>query len=218
MPEIKGIFFKDFDSSYIPHILQEMYIEKVYDPFFKGRKDMVILDIGGNLSLFSFFAYKYAKRIICVEPSKQHVEVIKHMLDYNKMNDKIEVLQLAVSHKNGTQEFYHNANKTMFSLNNAVDDGSEKETVKTCTLADLMVFKKLDHVDFMKLDIEGSEFDVVASKGFEIVADKIESMVVELHAWAGRNPSQITSTLKDYGFDVWHIPAKALLFGARRKK
>ena len=215
---MRGIFFNEFNSSYIPHILQELYIEKVYDPFFKGKKDMTILDVGGNIGLFSFYAHEHAKKIYCLEPSKQHVEVIKHMLDYNSMSDRVEVLQLALSNKNGSSKFYHNQNKTMFSLQGAVSDGSETEEVKTITLDALMIMKGIKKVDFMKLDIEGSEFDVISSKGFELVSDKIDSMVVEIHQWAGRNPSQITTALRDYGFDVWNIPAQATLFGARRRK
>lgn len=215
---IKGIFYEDFNNSYIPHILQEMYIEKVYEPFFRGKKDMVVLDIGGNIGLFSHFAYDFSKRIVCMEPSKQHVEVIKHMLKYNGMDDKVDIVNAALSNNRSIKKFYHNTNKTMFSLEKAVDDGSVCEEVKAMTLMDLLLLTRIDHVDFMKLDIEGSEFEVIASPGFQQVADKIEAMVVEVHAWAGRNPSQITTTLRDYGFDVWSIPAKATLFGARRRK
>lgn len=215
---MQGIFFKEFDNSYIPHIFYELYMEKIYDPFLKGKKDLTILDIGGNIGLFTHFAYPYAKKIICVEPSKQHVEVIKHMLEYNKMDDIVGIVNAAVSSRSEKRTFYHNKNKTMFSLEKAVDDGSVAEEVKTMTMTDLLLLTKTNHVDFMKLDIEGSEFDVINSKGFEQVADKIQSGVVELHAWVGRNPSQITTTLRDYGFDVWHIPAQATLYGFRRTK
>jgi len=214
---MQGIFFKEFNNSFIPHIFQELYIEKIYEPFLKGKKDLTIFDIGGNIGLFSHYAYPHAKKIICMEPSKEHVEVIKHMLEYNKMDDKVGIVNAALSSRSEKRTFYHNQNKTMFSLEKAVNDGSVAEEVKTMTMTDLMLLTKTNYVDFMKLDIEGSEFDVINSKGFEQVADKIGSMVVELHAWAGRNPSQITTTLRDYGFDVWHIPAQATLYGAKRK-
>lgn len=218
MQEIKGLFFRDIKNDYLSSVLREIYDEQVYEPFLKGKKDLTILDLGGNQGWATFYYYPYAKRIITMEPSKKHVETIKQMLEFNKMDDKVGIVNAALSHKRGIARFYHNTNNTMFSLEKAVDDGTEYEEVKTMTLMDLLLLTKIDHVDFMKLDIEGSEFEVIASPGFQQVADKIEAMVVEVHAWAGRNPSQITTTLRDYGFDVWSIPAKATLFGARRRK
>lgn len=214
---MQGIFFKEFTNSYIPQILQEIYIEKIYEPFLHGKKDLTIFDIGGNIGLFSYYAYPYAKKIICMEPSKDHVEVIKHMLEYNKMDDKVGIVNAALSSKSEIRTFYHNKNNTMYSLEKEVNDGSYNEKVTTMTLSDLMLLTKTNYIDFMKLDIEGSEFDVINSTSFETMSTKIDSMLVELHAWAGRNPSQITTTLKDYGFEVWHIPAQATLFGAKRK-
>lgn len=217
--DIKGIFFRDFNNSYIPNILEELYREKVYDQFLGDRENLTILDIGGNVGLFTFYAYPYAKKIYIVEPSKPHVEVINTMLEHNKMAGKVTVIDKAVSDKDGEATFYHNENVTMFSLKEEVNSKpEEKETVPTIRLDTLFTQYKIDHVDFMKLDIEGSEVDVVNSLGFKNVASKIDSMVIEYHQWARRNPSQLTTTLMDLGFEVFPIPSKAALFGARRIK
>lgn len=216
---MQGILFKQFKNSYIPEILTELYREKIYAPFIEDNKDLTILDIGGNVGLFSFYAYPYAKQIYCVEPSKEHVEVIHTMLKFNKMDDKVTVIDKAVSDKDGEATFYHNDNVTMYSLRPEVNSKPDnKETVQTIMLDTLFTQYKIDHVDFMKLDIEGSEIEVINSMGFKNVADKIDAMVIEYHQWSGRNPSQLTTTLMDLGFEVFPIKASAALFGARRIK
>lgn len=216
---MQGIFFENFATSYIPEILKELYRDRIYDQFLVGKKDLTILDIGGNIGLFSFFAYPFAKKIYIVEPSKQHVKVIKEMLSYNKMDKYVVVVEKALGGKNGTADFHHNTNATMFSLKSEVDDKtSATETVEVVDMDTLFTQNNLDHVDFVKLDVEGSEIDVVNSEGFAKVADKIDAMVIELHAWAGRNPSQLTTTLMDLGFEVFPIKSEATLFGVRRKK
>lgn len=216
---MQALFFNDFKNAYLPEQLKEMYRDRIYEPFIGGKKDLVMLDVGGNIGMFSFYAYEYAKKIYILEPSKQHQEVITTMLKYNKMDDKVELVGKALADSDGTMDFYHNENVTMFSLKKEVNGKPEdKETVPTIRLDTLFTQYKIDHVDFMKLDVEGSEIDIVNSEGFAKVADKIDAMVIELHAWSGRNPSQLTTTLIDFGFEVTPITGEAMLFGARRIK
>jgi hypothetical protein len=77
----------------------------------------------------------------------------------------------------------------------------EEEKVKMVTLDTLFKELKLDHVDFCKIDIEGSEPEVFGSKGFENVADKIDTIMGEIHGWSGFNPKQIENSIRDRGFD-----------------
>lgn len=211
-----GIFYKDFKTSYIPEILKELYRERVYFPYLEqdGKTDLVILDIGGNIGLFTQYAYPFASKIYTVEPSKTHLEVLEHMVKFNKMTDKVTIIGKALSNKNGTADFYHPENVTMYSLKGEV--GGDKETVETIDMETLFTQYKIKHVDFMKLDVEGVECEIIGSPAFAKVADKIDSMVVEWHTWSFRNPKQIETTLRDLGFKVRIIPADATLIGATR--
>ena len=216
---MQAIFFNDFKNAYIPEQLKEMYRDRIYAQFLDGKKDLTILDVGGNIGIFSFYASEFAKQIYILEPAKQHQEVIETMLKYNKLDNKVTLVKKALSDKDGTTTFYHNENVTMFSMRPEVNGKpDDAETVETVTLDTLFTQYKIDHVDFMKRDVEGSEIDIVNSKGFEKVASKIDGMVIELHSWSGRNPSQLTTTLMDLGFEVFPIPNEAMLFGARRIK
>jgi len=215
---MKGIFYKEFEQSYIPEILKEIYKDKIYTRFFRNKKDLTVIDAGGNIGLFTLYASDYAKKIFTIEPSAQHVEVINQMVDFNGLTDKVTVIQKAIAMENGTEEFHHNKNVTMFSLKDVVDDkSSPTEKVETIRFDTLFKDNNITHVDFLKLDIEGSEVEVVGGKGFENVADKIDALVVEYHRFSGRNPSQLVTTLTDYGFNVFPIPSDAMLFGAIRK-
>lgn len=215
---MQGIFFKDFKNSYIPNILQELYLERVYEPYLGGKRNLTILDIGANIGLFSFYAAPFAKKIVAVEPSAFHQETFKHMLEYNKLDQKVTPVQAAISNEDGEAEFHHNNNVTMFSLSGAVEDNTmEAEKVRKMTLETLLKENNIDHVDFMKLDIEGEEFNVLASESFRNVAPKIDALVVELHSWAGVNYAQAWACLRDAGYEVQQIPAVAYILGAKRK-
>ncbi len=105
----------------------------------------------------------------------------------------------------------------MNSLSQAVNDNSKEAIdVKTVTIESFMDENKITHVDFWKCDIEGEEFNVLCGKPFENVTKKIDSLLVELHAWANRNYNQIPTTLRDYGYTVRQVPSDATLFYAER--
>jgi FkbM family methyltransferase len=217
MKETQGIFFKDFNNSYIPHILKELYIDKIYDQFLKGKKDLTILDLGANVGLFSFYAYPFAKTIYAVEPSFEHFDTLSQMLMFNHMTDKVIPIKKAISINNGSATFYHNKNTTAYSLNSLMQAGGDApEEVETIDIGTLFTDLEIKRADFVKLDIEGSESEVICGNSFESIADKIGAMVIEYHEWSGTNPSQLTTALSDYGFRVFTIPTDATVIGAIR--
>jgi FkbM family methyltransferase len=190
----------------------------VYDSYFTGKQNLTILDVGANIGLFSHYAYPYAERIFALEPASSHFDVMNHMFRFNKM-DKALPLKLALSHENGKAEFYHNNNVTMYSLNPAVQSPElDTEIVDTMTIDKLFSEYNIDHVDFMKLDVEGAELDIIGSESFEKVADKIDTIYGEYHTWSGRNPAQLQTILTDLGFDYQIIPTDAVVFAATRRQ
>ncbi len=48
-PKLEAFYFHDFANSYIPHILKEVYMDQIYAPFVKDKKDLIIADFGANI-------------------------------------------------------------------------------------------------------------------------------------------------------------------------
>ena len=218
MKEIKGLFFRDINQDYVADILHEIYIDKIYTQFLEGKENLVIMDCGANQGLFTLYASQFAKKVYSVEPSKEHVEVIKEMVRYNDIGDKVEIIQKAISHEDKEVILHHNKNTTMYSLKeNVADKSLGTEKVEGVRLDTLFERYKIKHVDFLKMDVEGVEVEIIGGKGFENVADKIDAIVVEWHTWSSRSPAQVFTTLNDYGFKMKRIPSKATLFGGDKK-
>jgi len=47
-------------------IIRQINNDRLYDPFFKDKKDLVILDIGANIGLFTLYAQDSASKLISV--------------------------------------------------------------------------------------------------------------------------------------------------------
>lgn len=212
---IQGIFFRDFKNSYIPQILEEVYIKQVYRPFVTGRQDMVIADWGGNIGLTSYYFKDYAKQVYCVEPSKEHQEVIEYMLKHNRI-ENVRLCKYAISNENGTTKFYHPENVTMFSMENVMG-AKEFEEVETIDPLEFFKREKIEYLDLLKLDVEGSESKVVCSDGFREIAPKIKVICGEWHNWDSQSKDAFANTLRDLGYEFkWRNDTAAAVFEAWR--
>ncbi len=213
---MKALFFYDFENSYIPQILEEIYIKQVYKPFLEGQKDLTIVDIGANIGLTSFYFKDFAKKVFSIEPSKQHTECIKALIEQNKI-DNIELYPFAISNENGKTKFYHNDNVTMFSMEDTVNKKNDFEEIETLTLDNFMKRAQIDKIDLLKLDVEGSEGKVITSEGFRKVADKIKVIVGEWHNWCPMSKDVFMNEFRDQGFEFkWLTNTQASVFTAVR--
>lgn len=216
---LHAFFFETpIDDIYIGHQVAEVFKDKVYDKYFVGKSNQVVVDFGGCIGITAYYFSKFAKIVYTLEPEKNNFDVLTHQLTFNNLTN-VKPFNLAVSNTDGEATFYHMQNKTMHSLRPAVVDNSQQhETVKTIRLDTFFEQEGIDHVDFMKVDCEGSEADIICGDGFQNIADKIDVLFLELHSWMGRNPEQLKEGLRMAGFtkiDV--IPNEAVLWIATKE-
>lgn len=218
----KAIFFEqDLAHSFIPSMLKEMFLDNVYKSFFDDLEDPVVIDAGANVGMFTLYAYPKASKIYSIEPSQSHYDILNKMLEYNEMLDKVTPIKLALANSCGKADLHHPTNPTARSIVKAIStisDEKEKEIVETITMDKLFTQYNIDHVDFLKLDVEGAEAEIIGGKAFESICPKIDSLVVECHTWSGVEPYQIYNALSDYGYKVWPINSgDVTLLGAKRQ-
>ena len=215
---MKALFFNEpLEKNFIGHIMAEVYKDRVYAPFLEGKKDLTILDIGANVGITSYYFSQFAKQVYSLEPSEEHFVVLDTMLKFNKI-ENVTPINKALYIKEGEFDFGGPDNNfTMRSLHSANwQEGKSSEKVKATTLPKLFEEYKIEHVDFMKLDVEGSETEIISSSSFKEVASKIDTIVCETHSWSGRNENQIVDAFRFNGFKVDRIPNDASLLVAQR--
>jgi FkbM family methyltransferase len=212
---LQGIFFHDFANAYIPHILKEIYMDKIYQPFLIGKRDLTIVDFGANIGLTAHFFKDYGT-VYAVEPAQIHQESIQAMIKQNDIKNIIPC-KYAISNVNGKTKFYHNDNSTMFSLLNAVNKSDDFEEVETVTVDTFMDREKIKHIDLLKMDLEGFESEVVSSEGFKKACPNIDVIIGEHHQWSMMGPNLFATTLTDLGYTFnWLRKTEASVFSAVR--
>lgn len=213
---MNGIFYEgDFRKTFLAHVLGEIHIDKIYDPVFVGKENLTVVDVGANVGLASLYFAKYASKVIAVEPTESHYKCLSEMVRYNNLQNVIPV-NLAVGSKSELKLLHHSKNATMNSLSPLTNDTGETEMVKVVTLEDLFKEYKLNVIDFLKIDVEGSEMDLICSESFAKVAKQIRSLSVEYHTWTNRNVGQLVQALEKYGFNVSTLPTVADVYLATK--
>lgn len=212
-----GIFFKPpIDQNFLGHQMSEIYRDGIYLPFVQGKKDLVIVDVGANIGVTSYYFSQFAKQVYSLEPAFEHFEVFTKMLQFNEIKN-VKPIKKALALKNKPVTMYHNVNKTMYSLHQSVNDqSSEPEQVEGITIDKLFEDEKIEECDLLKLDIEGTETEIVSSSGFRKVAPKIKNIILETHQWSGRHPNQVADALKMNGFQVGRMASDANIVVGKR--
>lgn len=146
----------------------------------------VLIDIGAHTGSFSKLFHSKVKtsRTFLFEPIPEY---------YQKINtdpyfSKCKIYNAAVSSQSGTAEFSVNELPETSSLLNF--DSALKETeglnkkaersikVRTIRLSDVIKEHDLKEIDFMKIDVQGSEMDVLLGIGDEL--DKVKRILTEV--------------------------------------
>ena len=221
-----AIFFEPpITSNFLGHQFAEIYKDRVYAPFVEGKDLKTCIDIGANLGMVSYYFAQHFKEVYSIEPSLEHFELLTKMVEFNKL-DNVHPINKAIFMKSGKYPLFHpldesgvEKNKTMYSLHQSVANvqNVKTEEVDCITLPQLFADYGIDHVDLMKLDVEGSEVDIICSGSFKEVADKIDMIILEQHTWNGRNPQQLIDGLKDAGYkNISTVPNDANIIVATK--
>jgi FkbM family methyltransferase len=193
------LHFQDWSNAHIPEILQEIYLRQVYLPYLIGRKGLTLVDGGFNIGLWSIYASEFAKTIYAFEPTKSTYDLgLKNLKDNDITN--VTVFKKALALEDGQKMFYHCSNSTMNSLRPEMNDVKTGEMVETIRFDTFVTQEKIEKIDLLKLDIEGSETEVLMGEGFQKIAPIVDTLIYEYHSWSTANVNLVNTTLKDFGF------------------
>jgi len=182
----------------------EIWNAKIYDDArFTIREGDTILDIGAHIGVFSVRAARLAHRghVYAFEPSSKNYAMLIKNLQLNGL-DNLHVENFAVSDKSGAIPFYIPANNgVMGSLFH--NSSRFTEMVQVTTLADIIAKHRIEQIDLLKIDVEGSEYDILLNCPEEVLM-KVQHAVIEYHELDGKNLRQeeLVNLLTSYGFNV----------------
>lgn len=161
-----------------------------------------IVDIGFNYGLFSTACLrKNPSRVIGFEPNPSFVKIFKE----NFFDKRIEIHNHAISNFDGKMMFYE--------IDDAISSTLKEERYKEKRINQFEVSVmdintminnyKLEKINYLKVDCEGSEFDIFNSIEKDFLRDKINKIAIEYHDNLNSNNVQnLISLLTEMGFSL----------------
>jgi FkbM family methyltransferase len=176
--ELLGKEFRIADPLSFYYSYKEIFDAEIYR-FESDRDAPIILDCGANYGTSALYFKKLfpEAKVTCVEADPDIYQLLKSNLERRGFTD-VELMNRAVSHQEGVLKFRsEGADGGRLLKEGEVDEGSID--VKTIHLDDIID----GPTDFLKLDIEGAEVDVLASS---TKLDQVRQLFVEYHSFEGK--------------------------------
>lgn len=188
------------------HGIREIFMEEVYKQSL--RRVPFIIDCGANIGLSIIYMKQLypEARIIGFEPDERNFELLRkniESLGYQNVNVRKEAVWI----RDTELQFADTG-----SMSSRIEQSGTGKTkaVKAVRLRDLLT----EPVDFLKLDIEGAEYEVL--KDIKDKLPLVKNMFLEYHGDFDQSAelSQIFNWLTEYGFsyyikeasNVYHTP------------
>jgi FkbM family methyltransferase len=152
----------------------------------------IVIDIGAHIGLFALFASQFCKqgKIFCFEPIKENYELLVENINSNKIKNIIP-FNFAVSKESDSVKIFLNDDYSGHSMfletNNFV-------IVKSKSLLDIFSENNIQECNFLKLDCEGAEYDIINSLPSDFL-NKIKKSVIEYHL-ADTHPKLLEQLIK----------------------
>ena len=133
-----------------------------------------VVDLGANIGIFNRWAFHQgASKVISFEPDKRYFKLLSLNADPRSI-----LFNAAISNEMGELNLYESSH--LGGSNVFGSDGKEEYSIKTYTLNYLFECGLIDYIDFLKVDIEGSEhlaFSGISDENLQ----KVKTIAMEYH-------------------------------------
>ncbi len=165
--------------------------------FVPGKLGCVV-DAGAHVGLFSLSVAENAEYVVAIEPSLANFALLTENVRKSGQEGRILPVCAALWKSGGSVEMSEEWHSGAYGMGRPSTVSRRSTSI---TLHDII--KEHGYVDFMKIDIEGAEYDIIADSAESDLSD-IKMIVLELHpeVYGMVGVSGIVSKLSRVGFHL----------------
>ena len=207
---LKAYGYNNYESSKLSG--EDFFISKVL----KSHNPVLCLDVGGNIGNYSeLILHETSSKVIMFEPLNFVMDEARNRLQ--KFENRVEFINKGVGAISEQKEINFNPNSTehaSFAKSvNQIDylANESKALIDVVSLDDFCSNNNITHIDFIKIDTEGFELEVL--KGAKKVISDIKPKYIQVEnnwhqLFMGSSIFQISELLK--GYDVYILRKNSL--------
>ncbi|HEX8070879.1 MAG TPA: FkbM family methyltransferase [Pyrinomonadaceae bacterium] len=161
-------------------LFQEIWLRHTYDPpGYAIEAGDTVIDVGANIGVFAAYAATRAEgvRVYAYEPFPENARWLRQNVAASGLTN-VRVREQAVAGATGPRRLHTDPDSwIMHSLTAAPGDGIE---VNCISLADVFAQEELTRCDLLKLDCEGSEYEILEACPPDVLR-RVRKIVGEYH-------------------------------------
>jgi FkbM family methyltransferase len=169
---------------------------------FQPKPNETVIDVGAHLGLYTLIAAKLVGqngKVISIEPDDANLVVLRKNVAINNLNNTI-VLPVALGDVSGLKKFYAgvmpSASSFYFTRWRALYKVRTVKKIITVTLDELLEKLGIKDVEWIKIDVEGAELDVL--RGGESFLQNSKNLKILIRDYSG----EAMKYLQKKGFQV----------------
>ena len=162
--------------------------------FVSEKRNPVIIDGGAHIGIgVLFFKKLYPDaKVIAIEPDPRNIKLLKDNISKQNLSDVI-LEQSALSHKNTPVNLYRYSWSWSNSIVNEVW-GNKEQAIDAITIPSILLSHIInEEIAFLKLDIEGAEYEVLNEAKDKL--SLVKEMVIEFHKSPGNPNNNLQKTI-----------------------
>lgn len=194
--------------------MDQVLFQRVYMKYFDVQKSDIVIDVGAHIGTFSLYAWaRGAEKVYAYEPSRDNYEYFVKNIKLNHA-ENIQAYNVAVHPIKSEAIFYEEKGreKSMSNLFKIRTPNSISYQVKCMSLDYILRSEIVDQVDFLKMNIEGTEHELLQKT--ELM--RIKKIAMEVHDIPGRPKESLEPLLRRAGYNTaYDSPDMTYLFAWR---
>jgi FkbM family methyltransferase len=181
----------------------------------KFNSDKIFWDIGANVGIYSLYGSKIHEnlKVVSFEPSFNNLQLLSRNIFLNNMNQRIKICQLPIIDKKiglenfneffleqGSSGFHYHDGHVDMPKNKKIPKLQNQSLIIATNLDFYYENKILDIPNYIKIDVDGIEYDIIKSGEKIFSNDKVESCLIEINLSNYEAANKIYEIMKSYGF------------------
>jgi FkbM family methyltransferase len=206
---VQGLRFRVRRLTADEFFIAEVVVERQYNPAgFEINATDTVIDVGGNVGAFAVWAGSCAGRgrVITLEPVAENFSLLIRNLRRNALSH-VTAVPAAVLSQRGAATIYLSSQGTGSHSARREFTGPLRgeQTVEAVTIGDIFERFGIDRCDFLKLDCEGAEYEILEHLPPELF-HRIGKLVLEYHTQAEESKRAqadgLIERLQDAGYRI----------------
>lgn len=183
------------------HMIDEIWAYRKYDYFgYRVTPGSTVVDIGAHIGTFTVYAARAcgASKVISFEPHPDNYRVLSKNVERNHLRNVTCVNQAVAGN---VQRRTLRLDSTESGSHSLVTGSPERTLeVECCTLEEVFRRFSLTKIDYLKVDCEGAEYEILENATAKL--SQITRISMETHTTPHRKAEDLERLLRAHGFEV----------------